>query len=58
MACPFCKETLFSPGEAQTVSRAAQGYALSIALLLGIPLGLIGGMAILFVRSSRRAHRS
>ena len=57
MACPFCKEGLMSPGQAHAVSRAAQGYALSIAVLLGIPFLLVGAIAILVVRSARRAAR-
>jgi len=53
-ACPLCKEALFSPGEAAAQSRVVQGYAISIAVLLGIPILLVGGLALWLVRSARR----
>jgi len=58
MACPLCKEALFEPGQAEATSRLVKGYTISIATLLGIPLVLVGGIAMRIVRSSRRAHRS
>ena len=54
LACPLCKEALFSPGEAAAQSRVVQGYAISIAVLLGIPILLVGGLALWLVRSARR----
>jgi len=53
-ACPMCKEALLDPAGAQTVTRAAKGYAMSIAALVGMPFVLVGGVAMLIVRASRR----
>ncbi len=57
MACPFCKEALFDPGQAQQKLTTAKGYALSIGLLLSMPLGLVGGVTALVVRAYRRRRR-
>ena len=57
-ACPMCAEALFSPGEVAAQSRVAQGYAVSLVVLLGTPLLLIGGLIALIVRASRHSHRS
>ena len=58
-ACPLCKEGLFSPGESAARSGAAQGYAWSIALLLGVPLAMLIGISALIARAGhRRAMRS
>lgn len=54
MACPTCNEALFDPEKAQQVLRAAHGYAVSIGLLLGTPLLLVGGLVLLIVRQVRR----
>ena len=56
-ACPGCKEALFEPGKIAERVAIARGYALSIALLLGIPVALLGTIAILLVRARRRALR-
>jgi len=53
-ACPFCKDALFSPGEGQALSRAARAFNLSIVTLAAVPFLLVGGIAWLIVRSSRR----
>ena len=53
-ACPMCKEALFDPAQAQQVLKAAKGYALSIGLLVGTPMLLVGGLATLILRQSRR----
>ena len=55
-ACPGCKEALFDPGQLQQRLAAARGYALSIGLMLGMPLALVGGVALLILRASRRAR--
>ncbi len=55
-ACPGCKEALFDPQELPQRLGAARGYAASIALLLLMPVGLIGGIAALVWRA--RPHRS
>jgi len=57
MACPFCKDALFDVGQARQGLQTAQGYAWSIGLLLGVPIGLIGGVATLIMRAQRRARR-
>ena len=53
-ACPGCKEALFDPGELPQRLAAAKGYAASIGLMLVVPLGLVGGLTAVIVRSSRR----
>ena len=56
-ACPLCKDALVEPGQRAAQSRAARGYALSIAAMLGTPAVLIGGVTTLVARSSRRKPR-
>ena len=57
-ACPFCKDALWAPGGAATQSRLAQGFAFTILGMITVPLVLVGGIAVLVVRSARRAKRS
>jgi len=54
VACPTCKEALFDPAQAQQILGAAKGYAMSIGLMIGMPLLLVGGMTALIVRQARR----
>ena len=54
MACPLCKESLFDPAQLQQKLSLARGYALSITLLLVVPLVLVAGIATLIVRAHRR----
>ena len=56
-ACPGCKEALIDPSQLHQRLSAAKGYALSIGLLLLVPLTLIATVAVLLVRSHRRASR-
>ena len=58
MACPWCKDALFSPGESAAQSGAAKGYALSIGILLGLPVLMLAVIALAVIRSIRRAKRS
>lgn len=58
LACPTCKETLFDAGTLPQRRATATGYALSIGLLLGMPLALVGGGAALIVRAQRRKQRT
>lgn len=53
-ACPGCKEALFEPDKVQQQLSTARGYALSIGLMLLVPVGLIGGVTFSVVRASRR----
>ena len=53
LACPLCKDALFDPGQAEAASRAARGYALSIAALISVPLVLVIGSIVWIVRASR-----
>ena len=55
-ACPGCKEALFDPGQITQRVATAQGYALSIGLLLGMPALLLTGIASLIVRSRRKSQ--
>lgn len=57
LACPMCKEALFDPAKAERALQAAKGYALSIGLMIGTPMLLVGGLAALIVRHARR-HRT
>ncbi len=56
-ACPLCKEALFDPSQLHQRISTAKGYALSIGLLLLVPTGLIAGVAMSILRSTRRAPR-
>ncbi|MBI3087327.1 MAG: DUF420 domain-containing protein [Candidatus Omnitrophica bacterium] len=51
-ACPMCSEALFAPGEGAARAGLVKGYAVSVAVLLGIPLLLIGGIAAMVVRAA------
>ena len=57
-ACPLCKDALFSPGEGHALSQAARAFNLSIVTLAAVPCILVGGLAWLIVRSSRRMPRN
>ncbi len=52
-ACPGCKEALVDPAEAQLGMRRAKGYAVSIGLLLAVPLLMVGGVTTAVVRHAR-----
>ncbi|MBI3321509.1 MAG: hypothetical protein HYZ91_04485 [Candidatus Omnitrophica bacterium] len=56
-ACPGCKEALFDPAHLTQRLSTARGYALSIALLLAMPVGLVSGVTLLVVRAQRRSKR-
>jgi hypothetical protein len=56
-ACPGCKDALFDVSGARQAVTTAHGYAITIALLLGVPLTLLGGVAALVVRAQRRSRR-
>ena len=53
-ACPLCKEALFDPTQARQAAGTAKGYAISISLLLGMPLLLVGGVATALIRQAKR----
>ena len=57
-ACPGCKEALFDPAQGEQVVRTAQGYALSIGLLLVTPALCVGGLTWWIVRQARRRAQS
>ena len=56
-ACPLCKEALFDPGQLHQKLALARGYALSIGLMLAMPLALVAGLTLMIVRAQRRKHR-
>jgi heme/copper-type cytochrome/quinol oxidase subunit 2 len=56
LACPLCAEALFSPGESAAKSRLLWGYVVSVVTLLGIPVLLVGGIAIAITRAARRTN--
>ena len=53
--CPGCKESLFDPSQLPQRLATARGYALSIAVMLSVPLVLVTGVAALIFRAAR--HR-
>ena len=57
-ACPACKEALFDPGQLHQKLSAAQGYALSIIVLLSVPALLIAGVTALMVREMLKGRRA
>ena len=56
-ACPGCSEALFDPAQGAARVGTLRGYLVSIVVLLGVPVLMIGGMAMAVVRASRRARR-
>ena len=56
-ACPMCKEALFDPGQLHQRLATAKGYALSIGLMLSVPVILVTTVATVIVRAQRRHHR-
>ena len=56
-ACPACKEALFDPGQLHHKLSTARGYALSIGLMLTVPLGLITAVGVTIACAQRR-HRA
>ncbi len=56
-ACPGCKEALFDPAQLQQKLSTAKGYALSIGVLLSVPLVLLGGIVTMVVRARRNRAR-
>ena len=57
-ACPGCKEAFFEPGKIAQNLSTARGYALSVMLMLAVPMLLIGGITTLILRARRRSPRS
>ncbi len=53
-ACRGCKETLFDPEQLPQKLSSASGYAMSIGLMLLVPVGLITTLTVLIARSQRR----
>ena len=53
-ACPLCKEALFDPAQAKQAASTAKGYAISISLLLGMPVLLLSSVAIAVIRHRPR----
>ena len=54
LACPGCKEALFEPGKLSENLATARSYALSIMLMLAVPVALLGTITTLVVRARRR----
>ncbi|MDP3723861.1 MAG: hypothetical protein Q8R91_10290 [Candidatus Omnitrophota bacterium] len=55
-ACPGCKEALFDPSQLPQRLSTARGYALSIGLMLGVPIALVGGVALLILHARGRSR--
>lgn len=53
--CPMCKEAI--AGQDPASLHLTQGYACSIALLMGAPYLLFAGMAFWVARSTRRTKK-
>lgn len=56
-ACPACKEALSSQADPAAAAKLTQGWARSIALLMGAPYLLFTGLTLYIVRSARRKAR-
>ncbi len=56
--CPGCKDALFDPGQLPQRLAYAKGYAMSIGLLLLVPVTLIGSIAALIIRAQHRRRAS
>ena len=52
-ACPGCSEALFDPTQAAATAGTLRGYLVSIVVLLGLPVLMIGGIALALRRASR-----
>ena len=57
-ACPMCKEALFEPEQLHQRLAMAKGYALSIGLMLSVPLLLVATVVINILLAQRRHSRS
>jgi hypothetical protein len=55
--CPGCSEALFDPAQAAIKAGTLRGYLISIALLLGLPVAMVAGVAVALSRASRRSQR-
>ena len=54
LACPACKDAVYSSSDPKGYTRLTQGYARSIYLLMGTPYLVFAGVTALIVRSTRR----
>ncbi len=54
MACPNCKDGLLENG--RQGANLARGFELSIYLMLGTPVLILGGLSLLFYLQIRRAR--
>ena len=57
-ACPACKEAFFDPGQLTQKLSTARAYALSIGLLLAMPVTLMVIVTVMILRAHRRHRRS
>ena len=53
-ACPGCSEALFDPTQGAARVGTLRGYLLSIIVLLGVPVVMIGAIVVAIVRAQRR----
>ncbi len=54
IACPACKDALYSSSDPKGYTRLTKGYARSIYLLMGTPYLVFAGVTLTIVRSARR----
>ena len=54
LACPACKDALYSSSDPKGYTRLTKGYARSIYLLMGTPYLVFAGVTLTIVRSARR----
>ena len=57
-ACPGCSEALFDPAQGAARVGTLRGYLVSILVLLGMPVLMIGGVTVAVMRAARRARRA
>ncbi len=53
-ACPLCADVVARGKDVMQALRFGEGISWSIALMLGVPLALVLGMAFYLYRSSRK----
>ena len=54
LACPACKDAIYSSSDPKGYTRLTKGYARSIYLLMGTPYLVFAGVTLTIVRSARR----
>ena len=57
LACPACKDAIYSSSDPKGYTRLTKGYARSIYLLMGTPYLVFAGVTLTIVRSGYRYRK-